>query len=60
MTTEEKKELRRLLDLHQIKSLFYTEKNNEGGTYHILRWDDKEDEWIEDLMEGEVEDSWKR
>ena len=56
MITEEKKQLAKLLDKNQIKSLFYTETCHKGGRYHILRFDDKEDEWVEDEINGLVED----
>lgn len=55
MTNNEKEQLTGILDRLQIKSLFYTEKCTKGGIYHILRWDDKENEWVEDDILGERE-----
>lgn len=56
MTIKEKKELALLLDKHQIKSLFYSESCRKGGRYHILRLDDDEDHWVEDEINGLIED----
>ena len=56
MTHQEKEELVNLLDKYQIKSLFYTEKCLVDGCYHIIRFNDNEDHWVEDKIEGEIED----
>ena len=56
MTKKEKKGLVKLLDRYQIKSLFYSEICVRGGWYHIIRVDDEVGHWVEDKIEGELED----
>lgn len=46
------RELQRLLDYFQIKALFYTERCKEGGLYHLVRNDDKEG-YFEDEIKAE-------
>ena len=50
MTAEQKRELGKLLDLHSIKTVYY-EENTKGGSYHIIRKDEK-DELVEDEILG--------
>ena len=56
MTIKKKKELARLLDMHGIKSVFYSEKCTEGGVYHLIFKKSTSDELEEDYIEGEIED----
>lgn len=36
MKKREKVELGRLLDRHQVKSLYYEEESRKGGVYHLI------------------------
>jgi len=51
MTADQKRELGKLLDLHSVKAVYY-EENTEGGSYHIIMKDEK-DELVEDEILGE-------
>jgi len=56
MTTEDKKELARILDKHNIKSIFYSEKCTEGGVYHLIFKESTSDALEEDYIEGDIAD----
>ncbi len=51
MTADQKKELGKLLELHSVKAIYY-EENTEGGSYHIIRSNEK-DELVEDEILGD-------
>lgn len=55
ITKEEKKELGECLDKYRIKSVFYSEKCNPGGAYHII-YANEDGKWYETIkMEKENE-----
>ena len=54
ITKEEKKEVKEFFDKHRIKSVFYSEKCNESGAYHVI-YANKCGEWCETMIKMEKE-----
>lgn len=54
LSAKERVELGRMLDKHQIKSIFYTEQGVLGGIYHIIRLSEDDDAYVEDSIKGDL------